>query len=62
MTLDEYHIMEKPLWVPQNHTFALWVQKKFEITFTEGQGAETAAVCPIKQIQYLNEIGTYNQY
>lgn len=45
-----------------SHTCAMWVQKKFEIIFAKGRGTETAAVCPIKQIQYLNEIGTYNQY
>lgn len=38
------------------------VQKKFEIIFAKGWGTEAAAVCPIKQIQYPIEIGTYNQY
>lgn len=62
MIPDQYHMMEKLSWVQQSHTCEMWVQKKFEIIFAKGWGAETAAVCPIKQIQYLNEIGTYNQY
>lgn len=62
LILDRYHMTEKLLWVQQSHTCAMWVQKKFEIIFAKGQGRETAAVCPVKQIQYLNEIATYNQY
>lgn len=61
VVLDLCRMMEKPV-VSVAVTLVQREFKRIEIIFAKGWGIETAAVCPIKQIQYLNEIGTYNQY